>query len=48
MLRAFQLGLKLNDIENIEEGMVVDMIIEAGNDHEEYEPLASQEDMDRF
>ena len=47
-LRAVQLGLTLNDIEQIEEGMVVDMLIESSNDNYDYSEIATQEDMDRF
>lgn len=29
-------------------GMVVDMLMESGNDNEKYRQLATQEDFDRF
>lgn len=48
MVRAFSLGLSFADLEEIEEGMVIDMVIESANDHEEYQQIASQEDFDRF
>lgn len=50
MLRAKQLGLSLAELDQMDEGMVVDMIIEAGNDlHEDdYSQVATQEDFDQF
>lgn len=50
LLRAKQLGLSLAELDQMEEGMVVDMIIEAGNDlHEDdYRQIATQEDFDNF
>lgn len=48
LLRAAQLGLSMMDLENLEEGMVVDMMTESANDTAEYKEMASQEDMDRF
>ena len=47
MLRCLQLGLSPADLEELEFGMVVDMLIEAGNDGETWEQLATQEDFDR-
>ena len=48
MLRAFQMGLSLDDLECLEYGQVIDMMTEAGNDNEKYTPLASQADFDAF
>lgn len=48
LLRAIQLGLTINDLEQLDEGMVVDMFIESANDSAEYQERASQEDMNRF
>lgn len=48
MLRAIQLGLTIADLEQLEEGFVVDMIIENQNDRETYRELATQADFDRF
>ena len=48
MLRCFQTGLKIRDLDELEVGMVIDMITEAANDNCEYQELATQEDMDRF
>lgn len=48
LLRAKQLGLTLDEMEKLEEGMVIDMIIESSNDTAEYAARASQQDMDRW
>lgn len=47
-LRALQAGLRLSDLDELEEGQVLDIIIESGNDSAEYDYMATQEDMDRF
>ncbi len=47
-LRAKQIGFTLSELEDIEEGFVIDMIIESGNDHEEYAIVATQADFDAF
>ena len=43
-----QIGLKLDDLDYLEYGEVVDMFIEEHNDHEDYDYKATQEDYDRF
>lgn len=48
MLRCLQIGLSLSDLDCIDYGMVMDMVIESGNDNCEYKQLASQEDFDRW
>lgn len=48
MLRCLQLGLHPSDLCFLDEGMVTDMIIERGNDGEEYHQIATQDDFDRF
>lgn len=50
MLRAKQLGLTLDEMEQLEEGVIYDMITESLNDMAEdaYTELATQEDFDRF
>ena len=50
MLRAKQLGLTLQEMEELEEGMILDMITESNNDNysEEYKELATQKDFDNF
>lgn len=49
-LRAKQAGLTLSELDEIEEGMVVDIIVESGNDlcADEYRQVADQSDFDKF
>lgn len=44
------MGMTLTEMEQLEEGMILDMITEMGNDNasEEYKELATQEDFDAF
>ena len=48
LLRAGQLGLSICDMENLDEGMIIDLLTESVNDTADYQTLASQEDMDGF
>jgi len=48
LLRAYQTGLTLSDLEQLDEGTVLDMIIESGNDHCEYTKKATQKDFDKW
>ena len=50
MLRAKQLGFSLAELDSVEEGLVMDMIIESGNDlcDDEYRQVATQSDFDSF
>jgi hypothetical protein len=48
MLRVVQIGLKLSDLEILEQGTIIDMLTEAENDTCEYKEVATQEDFDRF
>ena len=48
LLRVLQVGLNLNDLHLLDYGMVMDILTESGNDNEEYMPLATQSDFDRF
>lgn len=48
ILRAVQLGLTIDDLEQLEEGFVLDMITEKQNDSATYRDLATQADFDRF
>lgn len=48
MLRAAQMGLRPGDLEYMNMGHVVDMMIESANDGEEWAIKATQEDFDRF
>ena len=48
MLRALQVGLRLDDLDQLEVGQVIDLCTEMGNDHEHYDTRATQDDFDRF
>lgn len=48
MLRCLQVGLKLDDLDNIEIGLVNDMFVEMANDHEQWDYKATQSDFDAF
>ncbi len=48
MLRAFQIGLKLSDLEDITIGELVDILIEHANDEYEYPIKATQDDYRSF
>lgn len=45
MLRCAELGLRTDDLDSMSMGMVYDMLIEKGNDQEEYPLKASQQDI---
>lgn len=50
MLRAKQMGLSIAELDELEEGTVLDMMIESGNDacSDEYCTVADQKMMDAF
>ena len=48
MLRCKELGLSIDDLEEIDFGLVQDMLVEKDNDNYNYPYKASQEDFDRF
>lgn len=48
MLRAVQLGISIADLDLLTIGLVIDMYTESANDHQNYDEMATQEDMDRF
>lgn len=48
MLRAKQMGLSIADMEELEEGFIVDMMVESGNDNFDYKEVANQSDFDKF
>lgn len=48
MLRCLELGLRPSDLTSLEYGFVMDMLIERGNDAEDWDYVATQEDFDRF
>lgn len=48
LLRAVQMGLRIPDLDGLEYGTVIDMMIESGNDVYEYKTVATQADFDKF
>lgn len=49
MVRAKQTGLSLAEMDELEEGFILDMIIETGNDNfDGYREVANQTDFDSF
>lgn len=48
MLRCKEIGLSISELEEIEFGLVADMLTEKGNDNYDYPYKASQSDFDRF
>ena len=48
VLRAYQLGLSLDDLDSLEYGMVMDLLTETANDDFKYDKVATQEDFDRW
>jgi hypothetical protein len=47
MLRAFQMGLKINDLGQMSFGFVMDMMTELNNDGYDYPRKATQDDIDK-
>ena len=48
MLRCFQAGLHISDLEVLSIGMVFDIFTESDNDSFDYKQLANQNDFDKF
>lgn len=48
MLRCLQVGLRLDDLDNIDIGLVNDMFVEMANDRAKWDIKATQEDFDAF
>lgn len=48
LLRVYQVGMKLDDLDDLEAGTVFDIMTEAVNDEFKYKQVASQNDFDRF
>ncbi len=48
MLRCAELNLAREDLDEMTMGMVYDMLIEQGNDHEKYNYKATQDDINNF
>jgi hypothetical protein len=47
-LRAKQIGLTLQELEDLTVGFVIDLMVEGNNDSCEYKTLASQDDFNNF
>lgn len=47
-LRCIQLGLRIEELEMLDEGFITDMIVESANDDCEYASIATKEDIERF
>lgn len=48
LLRCYQLGFQIADLDRLTYGMVVSMMIEAQNDDIKYNYVATQDDFDKF
>ena len=48
LLRVYQIGMKLDDLDDLEAGTVFDIMTEHQNDDYNYRPVATQDDFDRF
>ena len=48
MLRCKELGLSVDELENIDFGLVQDMLTERANDEHKWPYKASQKDFDNF
>lgn len=48
MLRCKELGLSVDDLENIDFGLVQDMLVEKANDDHKWPYKATQKDFDNF
>jgi len=48
LLRCTEVGLSMNDLDELSVGMVNDMFVEKSNDNYDWKEIASQEDFDKF
>ncbi len=48
LLRCVQNNIRIEDLDNLDVGMVFDILTEAANDNAEYDLKATQEDFDKF
>ena len=48
MLRCLQVGLRIDDLDRLDYGAVLDIITESANDSYEYKYKATQRDFDNF
>lgn len=48
VLRCIQVGLRLSDLEHIDYGFALDLLLESSNDNYKYKEVATQADFDAF
>lgn len=48
LLRCVEVGLSMEDLDELTVGMVNDMFTEKANDNYDWKEMASQDDFDRF
>lgn len=48
LLRCSEIGLSMDDLDELTVGMVNDMIVEKANDSYDWKEIATQSDMDTF
>lgn len=48
MLRCFQVGISIADLEQMSVGMVIDIFTENKNDSYEYKEVANQDDFNKW
>lgn len=48
LLRCVQLGLTIESLEELDIGLVLDMMVEKANDDYDWKQVATQEDFDKF
>lgn len=48
LLRCKQAGFTISELDELSTGQIFDVFIERGNDECKYDPVATQEDFDRF
>ena len=42
------MGISIADLDLLTIGLVIDMYTESANDHQDYDEMATQEEMDRY
>lgn len=48
MLRCFQCGISIDDLQRLSVGMVFDIFTESQNDTYDYKQMATQDDFNKF
>ena len=48
LLRCFEIGISVKDLDDLTIGLVLDIWTEKGNDSVKYRQVATQEDFDKF